>query len=48
MVMKATFRALATTAALFAAGLCFDGGLASWLPASLTLNDAHAQARQSR
>ena len=43
MATRATFRTLATTCALLAAGLCFDSGLASWLPASLTLNDAHAR-----
>jgi len=42
MTMRATFRTIALTCVLFAAGLVLDGPVASWLPANLTLNDAHA------
>jgi hypothetical protein len=43
MTMRAAFRTIAMACALLGAGLVLDGSLASWLPASLTLNDAHAR-----
>ena len=42
MTMRATFQTIAMACVLLAAGLVLDGPAAPWLPASLTLNDAHA------
>ena len=43
MTMRATLRTIAIACVLLAAGFVLDDTLAPWLPASLTVNDAHAR-----
>ena len=43
MTMRATLRTIAMACVLLPAGFVLDGTLAPWLPASLTVSDAHAR-----